>query len=245
MGTKLHQIIALVGGRKTRIQKLLTDIHHGWKDDRLAGISKVYQPINEDGEVFPPENKPVQVRVDDVIAAVTKPLAAFYDLVATQESGNQQAWADIEVEGTALAAAVPVGALLFLEKQLVDLLTLAKELPVLSPDREWAPDDNKGCWATLPEWTVKTQKRPEVIVKYDATPEHPAQTEIFTADKTVGHWTTSHFSGALPAVEKTAIIARIVTVIDAVKVARSRANDIEIEPVHYGTRLLAYIFTSK
>jgi hypothetical protein len=37
--------------------------------------------------------------------------------------------------------------------------------------------------------SLRTSKEPTVIVKYDATKEHPAQTELFTKDVPVGTWT--------------------------------------------------------
>lgn len=112
---KLNQVIALVGGRKTAIHKLLTEIHHGWKAERFMGINKTYLPKNEEGETYPPENKVVQLRVRDEIDRVRLELADFWNLVATQEASNTMASADVEVDGTALLDNVPVSTLLFME----------------------------------------------------------------------------------------------------------------------------------
>src|SRR4030042_5879206 len=99
MTLKLNQIIALVGGRKTAIQKVLTGIHHGWKAERVMGMTRTYQPKHEDGERFPPENKPLQLRVADELESLQRELAGFWDLVATQETSNTQAKADVIVDG--------------------------------------------------------------------------------------------------------------------------------------------------
>jgi hypothetical protein len=109
----------------------------------------------------------------------------------------------------------------------------------------WTLDANKNCYVTEEEKTVKTQKKVEVIVKYEATKEHPAQTELINVDKTIGHWTTIHLSGALPEKERDAIIERIEKLQDAVKIAREQANSAEITMRKgFAKSILGYIFTS-
>ena len=152
---------------------------------------------------------------------------------------------NIRIEGVSILDNVPVTVLLFLEKQLTDLRTLAQNLPTLPPDRSWSIDEAKNCWVTQPEQTVKTQKVVEPIVKYDATPEHPAQTDLITRDRTVGHWSTTHLSGALPETERDAIVSRIERLQDAVKIAREEANSQEVTYRVIGPAILDYIFTSE
>jgi hypothetical protein len=219
---RLNQVIALVQGKKSKAQKLLTTVHHGWHKDRITGITRTYQPIDEEGQVFPPESRIVQLRVSDALKSVQKELVDFLNIVATQEYANTEAKADVKVGKDVLLDNVPVSVLLFLEKQLIDLRTLAVKK------------------------TVKTQKKVEVIVKYEATKEHPAQTDLINVDKTIGHWTTIHLSGALPEAERDAIIERIEKLQDAVKIAREQANSAEVTMRKgFAKSILGYIFTSK
>lgn len=238
---KLNQIIALVSGKKARAMQLLTEAHHKWKDVLLGGIVRNYEPLNEDGERFPSESKEVQLRLHQAIPELKKYLSDYYDCVLTQESGNQSAKANIELADLVLKD-IPVTTLLFLEKQITDLLTFTKNLPVLPTDKVWSFDTNKDCYITEPEKTTKTQKRPEVVVKYQATKEHPAQTEMFAADKTIGHWTTRHLSGAMPQTEKENIIKRLEILQDEIKSARESANNSEVEFKKMGEDILNYIF---
>jgi len=243
---RLNQVIALVQGRKTKAQKLLTEVHRGWHPDRITGIARTYSPKEEDGEVFPPESRAVQLRVSDGLKIVQGKLEGFLNIVATQECANTSAKASIIVDGVGILEDVPVSVLLFLEKQLIDLRTLAINLPTLPTDRVWKLDDAKNCYVTEPERTVKTQKKVEIIVKYDATKEHPAQTELIKVDKTIGYWTTIHLSGAMPEKGRDAIIERIEKLQDAVKVAREEANSVTIvEQKGFGKNILNYIFTGK
>lgn len=241
---KLNQIIALVTGKKTRTQKLLTECHRQWDKSAISGISRTYQPKDEDGDMLPAEHRPVVLSVKNGLSDTIEKLSDFYNLVYSLESGNQSATSEILIDGLLLPS-MPVTFLLFLEKQLNDLRTLALNLPILPSDKEWTYNDNKGCFVAKPEETSKTQKKAEVLVKYEATKEHPAQTEVIGVDKIVGTWTTVHLSGALPKDVKDGIVERIEKLQDAVKVAREQANSIEVSPeTALGQSILQYIFKS-
>ena len=243
---RLNQIIALVQGKKTRATKQLTELHHGWKADRISGISRTYSPKEEDGDIFPAENKMVQVSVLAALEPVKKELADFYNIVATQERGNTTACADVVIDEKTILAAVPVSLLLFLEKQLIDLRTLITNLPTLPEEKEWAWDNAKNCWVSKQEQTIKTQKKIEPIVKYQATPEHPAQTDLITMDRIIGTWNTIHLSGALPKYQKEQYLHRAQMFYDAVKIAREEANSAEVVvEKRFGESVLDYLFKSE
>jgi hypothetical protein len=196
--------------------------------------------------MFPPESKLVQAKVQDIIADIQDELADYYNIIATQEKGNTQAMADVVVNDKPILKNVPVSLLLFLEKQLIDLKTLASNLPTLPTDKEWSFDSNKNCYATKAEETLKTQKIIEPIVKYHATKEHPAQTDLINKDVVAGNWSTIHLSGAMPEKEREQIVERIEELQDAVKIAREEANSLEVEQEKIlGNAVLSYIFTSE
>lgn len=239
---KLNQIIALVQGKKTRAEKLLTEIHHSWSANKITGISRTYRPKNEDGDSLPAESRNVQVCVSEILYKLCAELSDYFDVVYTQEKGNTGAAANITVNGECILSSIPVTVLLFLEKRLVDLHTFVKEIPTLPTDHNWTWDSNKNCYKTEPESTIRSQKVPKVIVKYEATKEHPAQTELITVDETVGFWTKIDFSGAIPVSTKVAMLDRVIQLQDAVKVAREEANSIEISQEKIGEKLLSYIF---
>jgi len=243
---KLNQVIALVQGRKARATKTLTDAYRCWSPENLKGLTKTYKPLDEDGDKLPSESKVVPLHADEVIKTVISRLNEYYDAVATQDIANQSARAAIVVGDTVVIPDVPVTVLLFFEKQLINLLTFTKSLPVLPMDKTWKWEQQRGCWITNEEETTRTAKLPKVIVKYAATKEHPAQTEMYNQDVIVGHWTTVHISGAIPKVEKDDMIERIEQLQEAVKKAREFANGIDIgkEMSKAGQTLVNYIFTS-
>ena len=77
---------------------------------------------------------------------------------------------------------------------------------------------------------------------YDATEHHPAQTQLITEDVTTGHWSTVYTSGALPVPRREQLLERIEHLRNAVKRARARANDTEVEKRQIGDAIFGYLF---
>ena len=68
---KLNQIIAVEKGVKSRSFQELTEAHHAvQKAALLTGLSRSYQPKDEEGEQLPPESTKVQVRAEEVLRQV-------------------------------------------------------------------------------------------------------------------------------------------------------------------------------
>lgn len=239
---KLNQIIAVVKSAKSRATKFLTDAHQKWNKDAISGIAKTYRPKAENGDPLPSESKSIHLNVPARIREAMDQVGTFFDVVMTQEEGNTHARATIELDGEIFLADVPVTTLLFLEHQLVDLHTFVSKLPTLPPDREWRFDKNRDCHVTDPIESVRTQKVPKVIVKYEATKEHPAQTELFSEDTTVGTWTTTYMSSAIPSSRRATMLRRVEELQDAVKRAREVANSLEVDQVKHGRKILDRIF---
>lgn len=243
--TKLNQVIAVVQGKKSRTQALLTETHRGWNKDAISGITKRYTPTDEAGERLPSENKQIQLDVRKKVHEIQEHLIDFYDVVATQERSNTEAKADVIVDGVAVVSDVPVTVLLFMEKQLEDLKTFVTNLPTLPLDREWTWDSNRNCYGTDEIETIRTNKIPEVLVKYPATEQHPAQTEVYMKDVPMGRWSTVHLSSAIPSQEREKMLSRVLALQDATKKAREAANSIDAVDFKIGANILNYVFASK
>ncbi len=241
---KLHTIVALVQGRKARWTQFITNLHRSWgkSGQAVTGLSKTYQPRAADGDVMPPENRQVQRVVVDGIAELVKEAIAYYDLVHCQEHSNCHAFADLVVGDETLMTNVPVGFLMFLEKQITDMRTFIIELPTLSLDKEWKWDPNKGCHVAKPEETTRTAKVETAMVLYHATEKHPAQTKTITSDIPVGDWTTTIMSGALPADDKKAMVERVTQLREGIIVAREQANEKEVQQKKAVKAIIDFIF---
>jgi hypothetical protein len=240
---KLNQIIAVEKGVKSGALRDLTDAHQSLqKPALLSGISRTYQPKDEEGEQLPSESTRVQVKAEEIIDRTTAILTRLFDVTATKDWANREARADVKVDGNTVLDDVPVSYLLFLEKQLVDLHTFVKKLPVLDSAEFWTHDASADCWKTEPVRTVKTKKVPRNHVKAEATENHPAQVEVYYEDVPVGSWTTVKFSGALPAKRVNELLERVEKLQHAVKFAREEANGIEVTDQHVGEAVFGYLF---
>ncbi|MFJ4651552.1 hypothetical protein ACIP5Y_09805 [Nocardia sp. NPDC088792] len=241
--TRLNQIVAVEKGIKSRTFSELTEAHHQLgKNPLLSGISRTYRPKDEEGEQLPPESTRVQVKSEEVLKATADILTKLFDVVATKDWANCTAKADVVVDGRTLVKDAPVTYLLFLEKQLVDLHTFVRKLPVLDASESWEYDASADCYATEPVQTVRTKKIPRNHVKAEATEKHPAQVEVYHEDVVVGFWRTIKFSGALPAKRVNELAERVEKLQHAVKFAREEANNAEITQLHTGAEIFGYLF---
>lgn len=241
--TKLNQIIAVEKGVKSKSFSELTEAHHQLlKPALLSGIARTYQPKDDEGEQMPPESTKVQVKAEEVLRRIGDGLTRLFDVTATKDWANCVARADVSVDGRVLIADVPVTYLLFLEKQLTDLHTFVKKLPVLDAAESWVLDASSDSWRTEPVQTYRTKRVPRNHVKAEATEKHPAQVEVYYEDVTIGYWTTVKFSGALPAKRVNELLERVERLQQAVKFAREEANGTEIADQHVGEAVFGYLF---
>lgn len=240
---KLHEVVAVRKGVKSRVYSEITTLHRGSdKADLFNGLLKEYTPKDEAAETLPPESKKVQKIVEDLLKQTAKLQAEAWDIEATQEYGNQTAKADLVVGGQTLLTNVPVTLLIYLEKQLNDLRTFVAALPTLDSDKDWEADPNSKLFRTKPVRTHHTGKVEKQVVVVQATKEHPAQWTTVKDDVTIGYWDKCFFSGALPVPRKEALVERIDKLQIAVKEARSRANGTEVERMKIGDAVFGYLF---
>lgn len=240
---KLHQVVAILGEKKSRAQSELTKSHHMLqKEDLLKGIARTYRPKDDDGERIPSEQKNIQYTVAQGIAAARGALTEMFDMVATQDAGNRDAAADVVVDGKVVLAAVPATTLIFLEKQLTDLRTFVEKLPTLDPAYAWTYDATAGCYVSNDAETVRSKKVYRNHVLHEATKEHPAQVQVYTEDVPVGYWTTRNFSGAIPLDERSIMLSRVRKLREAVVLAREEANRAEVSEQKIGEVVLGFVF---
>lgn len=240
--TKLNQIIAIEKSVKAKAARVIGDAGRELgKAPLLSGISRTYQPKDEDGEQLPPESTKVQRRVEEQLREVSAAMTRLFDVTATKDRTNAIAAADIVIDGEVLISDVPVTYLLFLEKQLGELQAFVKALPVLDAAESWTFNDAADCYATDPVKTQRAKKVPRNHVKAEATEEHPAQVDVYYEDIPVGYWTTVKFSGAAPAKRVAQLAERLEKLQIAVKFAREEANGTEVVDEKIGDKVFGYL----
>ena len=240
---RLNQVLAIESDLKKRVYSELTELDKACrKPELLNGFVSTYEPLAEDGERFPPEQKRVQYNAREVLQTIHKSLSELFDIEATKDFANCEAKADVVVDGTTIMAQVPTTFLLFLEKQLKDLGTMVERIVELDTAEDWRNDENdRGVHVSAASKRHRTKKVQKGIVLYPATEEHPAQTQLITDDQIIGYVTTVKRSGAIPRELKRTLLRRIEKLSNAVKSAREEANTREVMRKDAGA-LLSYVF---
>ncbi len=251
--TKLHELLAVETNLKTQANKCRTEL--------ASTFEKKRHLFEEKRVVFTPlaEGAPSQVEMQsDLQTSVTKELhwieghlTKALDAALQVADANTGAQADIVLEdekATVLAKGVPATALLELEKRCEEIAQLISAIPTLDPAKGFRADSQRGegVYVAREVTKTRTQKQPKVIVKYDATKEHPAQTELMSIDAPVGKVVEQEWSSLITPAQKAEMFDRIEMLTRAVRRARSRANDMEVDLTKkIGHVLLKFVFGGK
>lgn len=240
---KLNQIIAVEKGIKSDTFSRLSTINKVvQKQELFNGFDKKYDPKDEDGDTLPAESKRVQYSANEVLKDVERSMSALMKITARKDWTNCQAKADVVVDGNTLIKDAPITYLLFLEKQITDLKTLVANMPVIDLGEKWELDGKSGLYKSEEIKRQRTSKEQTPIVLYDATPEHPAQTQIITKDVVVGYWKETKHSGSMALSEKKKLFAKIENLLQSIKEAREEANTIhEVDSPDVGEAIFGYL----
>jgi hypothetical protein len=241
--TKLNQIIAVEKGIKSRVYGEITALNKiVQKPNLFNGFNKTYAKKDEDGEDLPAERMRVQHSVGDVLRTVERISTELMDVTARKDWTNTGAKATVTVAGKPILTDVPVTYLLFLEKQLTDFHTLVGNLPVLDEGETWMKDVNSGLYKSEQTSTHRTKKVAKVVVLLQPTEHHPGQAQVMQEDVIAGFWNQVKHSGAMPKLEKQALVERVEALLKAIKEAREEANgQTEIAPPNVGGAIFNYL----
>lgn len=240
---KINQLLAIEKGTKAASTRALTDLHKKSQVQALYdGRERTYRSVTEDGERFPAESQKIQLKGRNVIKEVQAALSELFDITYTKDKANLKATANITVDGITLAKDVPVTYLLFLEKQLVDLVTFVSKLPTLDPSETWEWDAGTSSYRTRPTETAKTKKTIKPVIMYEATEKHPAQVKEVTEDVVCGYWASIRYSAAFEADRKEELLSRLNKLQNAVKFAREEANGTDAKRESISGALFNYVF---
>lgn len=231
--TKLNQIIAVEKGIKSRKESAINELYKSVQKPTLFdGLQREYHPLDDaDKEKLPPENKRVQMDTRTVLKQTARIMSELFDAEAAKDYTNCVARADVILDGRVLFTNAPPTFLLFLEKQLTDMRTLISALPVLDPAESWTRDENAGTYRSGLTTMHRTKKVQRALTMTPTTLEHPGTAQLITDDQIVGHWHQTKLSGAMPPLEKEAMLDRLDALLKAVKAARSQANETDVVPV--------------
>jgi hypothetical protein len=241
--TELHTVVARYQGVAARTREELTEVYRKVGHAPLfMGSIREMRSINEEVPDEKPEISLPSLTAQTLFQRIQNILTESWDLMATRDRSNMDAAADIVVDGETLAERVPVSTLLSLHKQFTDLRTELKAMPVRDPSKVWTFDRDLSVYRAPEVSKARTRKEIKAAELSPATERHPAQVTPFNLDVVVGHYVTTEFSGAPSTQERQDLVDRVNKLIDAVKTARTEANQAAVTDVRIGSKLLGYVF---
>ena len=248
--TKLHEILAVEADAEGIKKRMMEETSLIFKskhqlflghNKKLSMDGEGHESIEKASSELTEVSTTVGKRLDYTCASI----ANWLNVVSIKEHTNQtNAKADLVVDGVTLAKNVPATYLLGLETKLKEIRNMYLLMPTLPPNYRWNADSTiPGIYhIDTPEIKSKTKKVPKSRVLYEATKEHRAEIEKWMEETTVGTYTTVISSGMVTSARKSLVLGRIDTLVQAVKQARQRANNVDvIEGVNIGTVLFKYI----
>lgn len=247
---KLHEILAVENGLGETANRVTKETTKTLADKRaiFEGMTKSNTIFDEEQQhlVAATERKEVQTTVPEQLFYLANELAAYWDCILQKEEANQRATANIIIDGHTIAEGVPAIVLLGMEKKLSTLLSTYNSIPTLDAAKTWTTAEGYAKPNVFQlkhsEERQQTKVEKEFVTIAPATDRHPAQ--VVQQDKTtvIGKWTIDSFSGAISSHDKAEKLKRLTTLIRAVKQARMRANDIEVNSqLTFGKSLMDYI----
>lgn len=247
---QLHELLAVekdLEREKDKTKEAISTVFAEKPNLFLGGIRtlKMFDENRRNEEAAGTGQQEITVTVSGQLKELAQTFSQFWDVKLQKETANQEAKADIEIDGKPFVKDVPVTFLLTLEKELEQVKKACKAIPILQAGVAWERDEQKGegYWKTSqPVVKNKTEKVLQHDVIVPATKEHPAQVEKWTEDKPVGQYHEETWSAMLPRAEKMALLERVNTLYHAVKKARQRANNQEVRPVTIGQQIFSYLF---
>ena len=245
---KLHEVLAVESGLQTTAKKTNEETVRtfGKKDEHFVEITReVAHFAEEDVKLNTSETKAMVTTVLDKLIYNAGPSIRAFDAYLQKEATNQKAVADLVVDEKVLATGVPATVLLGMETKLVELRAVYEAIPTLAPGPTWVADTSArttGVYkAAQADVTFRTKKTIKPIVMAEATKEHPAQVQAIQEDVPIAKITTHHKSGMMTTADKSALLERLDKLLRAVKRARQRANNTEVEKRQIGKVLFDFI----
>ena len=246
---KLHEILAVEQNLKTQAEHARNSIIKETFEKKLHHFSEkrvTFFPL-EGGEPQVEEVRDLQTTVKLELKWLQGFLEKGIDAGYQVAVANVSAKGDIVLEdGTILAEGVPATALLELEKRVNEIQAVVHAIPTLDPVKGFIPDISKGdgIYVAREGNTKRTKRFKKAFTLAPATDKHPAQVQMIEEDDVIGRIQTQEWSGLITPSQKSDLLTKCEDLKRAVKKARSRANDIdvEVEKAKIGQKLLRFIF---
>lgn len=234
MAAKLHESLAVNSNLEGQAYKCVGELKDTFtKRHHLFGQKLItFQPNGEGAVVSTEEQSEMESTVGKELVWASDFIVALLNSDHQINEANTKARADIVLDdGQVFLKGLPATSLLELEKRIKWIQELITAVPTLDPAKGFKPDAAKGPGIFVAREVTKTRtaKMEKPIVLYDATKEHPAQTQLISQDVPTGTIRVQEWSSMVTPAQKSEMLSRCEKLQRAVKAARSRANDTDVD----------------
>lgn len=248
---KLHEALAIHKDRAGVVKKVLEEARGVFKTAaHFQGHVKTltYFKAEENEKFGKVEEKKVDETVTGKLDYLNGHLVKLLDLEYQVDKANLVATADLVLSGFVVAQQVPVATLLTLEAKLKEYRSVLDMVPTHQPGVEWEVDADQSSGGEIlrsrglvTEYLTKKIAVHDVVVP--ATEHHPAQVASHHDDVRVAKVDTLRYTATISPAEKSDLLGRCDTIIQAAKRARQRANSVNLPRGRIAQPLLDYIVT--
>lgn len=244
---KLHEILAVEGDLRSTATAVIEEAG-GTFDKRPAHFIQTETATTHfdkaEEHLDTTEHKKMETTVAEKLLYIGDMVTRYYNAYLQKESTNQTAKATVEVAGQPFLADVPVVVLLGMEQRLKELRDMYGKIPTLQPGPNWERDRTMvvGVYRSQhAETRFVTRKTKRAFTLSPATDKHPAQVTALDEDVPIAKRTVTTWSGMLSVHEKSLLLDRVDTLIQAFKRARQRANDATLIERDMGKQIFDYL----
>lgn len=246
---KLHELLAVETDQRGQAEACRKDLKYTFENKGHLFTKKlVTLKFREDGvDDRTEEQLSLQTTVGDELKWITEKLRPSVDIGHQVDVGNTLAKADVVLDnGEMLLKDVPTTSLLRLAHRLDEIRELVHSIKTLDPSQgfDLDPNDRKGVYKARDKHSTRGEKKFDYVVMVQPTERHPAQVKELMVDKVTVDVVTQEWSGLITVKQKADMLDRVEDVIRAVKKARARANEMDLDVRQYviGTKVLNFVF---
>lgn len=248
---KLHEVLAVDGNLKSQAAKTRSDLMNTFekKQHHFSENKVTFTPNEEGGKLSVESQLDLQTTVKKELKWLSDFMVKSLDVSYQVAETNTKARADVVMaDGSILITSVPATSLLELEKRAKEMHDFVVSIPTLDPAKGFELDSSRSSdgdvYKARDVRKTRTKKISKPLVMAPATDKHAAQVQLVTEDVPVGEILTMEWSGLITTAEKGDMLARVEDFTRAVKAARSRANDTEVDkaPQKIGQKIASFIF---
>ena len=246
---ELHQTLAVIDSLKKEADQVKGTLEKMFTSPELfCERKKTFQFFDDErqekqkGEFD--EYQKMATTVGEGLAHFATAQSNFIDALACREVTNQEARADIVVDGTVLVKDAPVSFLIKLEEHFTALKGVYDKIPTLYAGANWVADTGKGegiWYLATEEIRTKKEKMMKTVLLHPADENHPAQVAREVEEEVTGRYTIQLWSGMITESDKKGKSARLEKLIRAIKKARSTANSTQVKSVECAKTLFDFV----